>query len=176
MDPVLVGRLWQIAKSMTDSRHNVFRYVEHLTALFSEMRSSLSSPDDPILRSFVLIFSVQPDIFDQLSKAPLFQQDPAQRSAYDQLLNEWNQECLQIRQRIAEPSTFRLPKVIDELMRGQDALRRLLSLLRERESSVPEAAPQEQSAGPSAPLSIRGEDAIRLFQEMDRSDRELFQS
>jgi hypothetical protein len=36
------------------------------------------------------------------------------------------------------------------------------------------AAPHVASTGETTSFSIRGEDAVRLFQEMDRSDRELY--
>jgi hypothetical protein len=175
LDPVLTGRLWQVAQSSVETPQDVSRDVDHLLFLFSELCVRLQQPTDAVLRSLVLIFSVQPLVFDQLSGAQIFQKDQRRRDTYDQLLSEWNTACTGVQQRIAEPATFRLPKVRQEVESCIPILRRLRALLSESETfPVALPTPEETVAEQRRSFSIRGEDAIRLFQEMDRSDRKLY--
>jgi hypothetical protein len=175
LDPVLVGRLWQLSISPTDTPQEVRGKVDHLLLLFSELLSRLSSPSDSVLRSFILIFSIQPRIAEQMTYSQVFHNTPQKREIYDQLLGEWNSTCNEIQQRIAEPATFRLPKVKQEIEVSLAILRRLQALLSEGESF---SSVSSINAGPLSVqrrgFSMQGEDAVRLFQEMDRSDRELY--
>ncbi len=175
LDPVLTGRLWQVAQGAVDTPQAVSWDIDHLEMLFSELSSRLSSPNDSALRSLVLIFSIQPLIFGELNGAEIFQNNQKKRATYDQLLGEWNAICGNVQQRIAEPSTFRLQKVKQEVEASAGVLRRLQALLRES-ATEPEASqmPEVRSGELGKNFSIRGEDAIHLFQQMDRSDRELY--
>jgi hypothetical protein len=175
LDPVLTGRLWQVAISSADAPQEVARDIDHLHALFSELSSRLLQPTDADLRSLVLIFSIQPMVFDQLKEAQIFRDNEKKREIYDQLLQEWDTLCDTVGQRIADPTTFRLPKVKQEVESAIHVLARLRRLFSESET-IPEAAekPEAMASGQSGISSIRGKDAIRLFQEMDRADRELY--
>lgn len=176
LDPVLTGRLWQIAQSSVTTPQSLRLYVDHLVLLFSELSTRLSAITDPALRSFVLIFSIQPSLFEQLNSAEIFDKNPEKRAIYDQLLKEWNDRCVAVEQRIADPTLFRLSKVQQEIDESVEILRRLQALLKESAAPVavmPKPLPVSAIETPTT-FSIQGEDAIRLFQEMDRADRELF--
>lgn len=172
-DPVLTGRLWQIVQIPSETPQEVGQDVDHLVLLFSELLSRLGSPSDSSLRAMVLLFSVQPHLFDELKGADIFQKNPQKRLVYEQLLDEWNDLCLDVRQRIEEPSTFRLPKVRQQIESCAAVLRRLQALLNESQVQ-PEGGHSHIERPAEAGLSVRKEDVIRLFQEMDRSDRELY--
>ncbi len=175
LDPVITGRLWQVAQAPVATPQEVKKKVDNLLKLFAELSSRLSTPQDHVLRSMILLFSLQPLVADELRNADIFHSHPAKRARYDQLLKEWNDVCVDIQQRIAEPATFRLPKVQQQIDISIATLRRLRALLSESDEQRP--LPEEQvprTAGVGKRFSIRGEDAIRLFQKMDRADRELY--
>jgi hypothetical protein len=175
LDPVLTGRLWQVAEGSVETPQDIRSDVDHLFLLFSELLPRLNQPTDSILRSLVLIFSVQPLVFGQLHDAQIFQKNPRKRAVYDQLLQEWNASCASVQQRIAEPATFRLPKVKQEVEASIGILKRVQALLSESEALPAVAKSLDvRLSEQGKSFSIRAEDAIRLFQEMDRSDRELY--
>jgi hypothetical protein len=176
-DVALSARIWQIAISPCKTPQDTTRYVDHLTLLFSELAAKLITPNDPVYRSLVLMYSVQPLMLEQLRASGVFQKNPAKQALYDQLLFDWEESCSSVKQRLAEPLSFRLPRVQQDVNVSIQVLHRLQALLRESEATPPaqpqenrpENAPENVSEAPS----VRGEDAVRLFQEMDRSDRSL---
>ena len=177
LDVSLTARLWQVSQTPTSNQQEVRRYVSHLVSLWTELGNRLFLDNDPVVHSFILIFSVQPDMVKQLSQANVFADNLDKRATYDQLLHDWDQSCLDVRQRIEDPATFRLERVVSEIRKEREILHNLEVLLKESEApAAASVAKPSPSAPVQAPTSIRGEEAIRLFQEMDREDRALFAS
>ena len=172
-DVELSVRVWQIAISRCTTPQETERYVDHLTMLFSELAPKLATPSDSVYRSLVLIYSVQPFILEQLQTSGVFQKNPTKRALYDQLLSEWEESCSSVEQRLAEPISFRLPRVRQEVETSIGVLHRLQALLREGEAVQTKQPPRSFREGTAKAPSVHGEDAVRLFQELDRSDRSL---
>ena len=173
-DVALSARIWQIAISPCKTPQETARAIDHLTMVFSELLPKLSAPNDAVYRSLVLLYSVQPFILEEVQASRVFQKNPAKRALYDQLLSEWEESCSSVQQRLAEPLSFRLPRVQQDVETSIEVLRRLQELLREGEPPPPAPLPQESPrAIEGQSPSVHGDDAVRLFQEMDRSDRAL---
>ena len=172
-DVELSVRVWQIAISPCKTPQDTERYIDHLTLLFSELAPKLATPSDSVYRSLVLVYSVQPFILEQVQSSRVFQKNPTKRALYDQLLSEWEESCSGVQQRLAEPLSFRLPRVQQDVKTSLGVLHRLQALLHEGEAIQPMQPQERIHEGTSGTQSVRGDDAVRLFQEMDRSDRSL---
>ena len=175
-DVALSARVWQIAISPCTTPQDTGRYIDHLAMLFSELSPKLASPDAAVYRSLVLLYSVQPFILEKVQSSGVFQKNPAKRALYDQLLSEWEESCSSVQQRLIEPVSFRLPRVQQDVEASIQVLHRLQELLREGEPPpLPMQQPREslRETESSGTPSVHGDDAVRLFQEMDRSDRSL---
>lgn len=172
-DVPLSTRVWQIAISPCKTPQDTARYADHLTRLFSELDAKLSAPSDPVYRSIVLVYAIQPFMLEQLQASEVFQKNPTKRALYDQLLSEWEESCSSVQQRLAEPLSFRLPRVRQDVEASVQVLLRLQDLLRESEASRSMQPQEPFHENVARAPSTRGEDAVRLFQEMDRSDRSL---
>jgi hypothetical protein len=172
-DVPLSARVWQIAISPCKTPQDTTRYADHLAQLFSELDTKLSLPSDPVYRSIVLMYAIQPFMLEQLQASEVFQKNPAKRALYDQLLSEWQESCSGVQQRLREPLSFRLPRVRQDVEGSVQVLHRLQELLRESEATRPMQPQETPHENVAEARSVRGDDAVRLFQEMDRSDRSL---
>jgi hypothetical protein len=112
-------------------------------------------------------------MLEQLQASEVFQKNPTKRALYDQLLSEWQESCTSVQQRLSEPLSFRLPRVRQDVEVSVQVLHRLQALLRESEATRPMQPQETPHENVAEARSVRGEDAVRLFQEMDRSDRSL---
>lgn len=174
-DLVLIGRLWQVAMTEMTTPMGLAHNLDHLIAGFQEVQSTLSETDEKSLRSLCLLIAVYPQIAEKLASVSFFQND-AKRSQYQGFLDEWVSACRDIQSRIEAPATFRVPRVGVALAQAIEALKQMRALSEEGVTILPSTreamggASQQQKA-----VMVRSEDAVRLFQEMDRSDRKLFE-
>lgn len=169
-DTVLIGRLWQIAIAPYKTPQDIARIIDQLIDLFTDIESHLGTTTPPI-HSISLAYSIEPALLSELKEESLFQKNLMKRAVYDHLVQAWNTSCVEVQQQLSEPDAFSLPRVQGEVKKSLDILLQLRALFNENE--VLPARQQKHNEGIQPNFSLQGEDSVRLFQEMDRSDREL---
>ncbi len=171
-DLSVVGRLWQVAITEMTSAMGAAHNLDHLIMAFQTIQKELTSGKG--LQSLCLLIAVYPLIGDDLGNVSFFSND-ATRSQYQEDLDDWMSACQDIQSRIESPATFRIPRVEVALAQAVDALMRMRSLLEEGVAPQPTYGGVGGGFQGEGAARVRPADAVRLFQEMDRSDRKLLE-
>jgi hypothetical protein len=163
---VIMGGLWQIMISPQKNPEDIQRLLSETVDLFSDCQAVAHSSKKEDLASVSVVLQIAPRITDMLTAAPVFSEDQRKRSVYDALVQEIALQCATTYERFFIPGGIRSSKIYQEF--GL-----ILEKLHELQALFEEGTKEQEELSRSLPLPGL-EDPVRLFQELDRSDRELY--
>ncbi len=168
----LLAHLWQIGLTRNDTMQLFSLQLYEINSLLKHLHSMLARPSDEVLKTFCLIYQVMPSIMKTLLKGDDYLKGK-KKETYDGLFYELISRMKDIQERIAKPAIFRLPKVREEVLASAAIVLQMIALCSET-NEEPSSGGGMMTESEYVPGTLRAESAVTLFQELDRSDRELF--
>lgn len=169
-NPLIVGRLWQVLVTSVNTQADLPLFLRELEELYTAGKDAVDSPTPTNLAAVAQVLMCSKEVASALAIVPVFPKNPQKKQIYDSLVFAWAELCAGILDRFSLPTTLRLPKISQELGLALEKLEALRALFEEG-SSGEQMLPQE---GVVQQQEQFVEDPIRLFQELDQSDRELY--
>lgn len=173
-DPILLARLVQIEQSPCSLPQEGVAYVSRMLHLYQLCLSQIQKPQSPFVNSLKVIFDEQIKVVESLHGLSVFKDDYTKRGNFEGHIDDLAKKTLRIKERIATLELEKIPYIKQDLQQCYDVLLKILRMLDEKEPS----SEKEMTKRPTLPqekfFSIREEEAVRLYQEMDRMDRTLY--
>jgi hypothetical protein len=167
----LLAHLWQIGLTQNDTVQLFSLQLYETNDLLKELHMALARPTDEVLKTFCLIYRVMPTLMKSFQKGDSYLRG-RKKATYDGLLYELISRMKDVQSRIAQPAIFRLPKVREEVLASAATVLQMMALF--SETNEEPISGGGMMLNEYVPSTLRRENAVRLFQELDRSDRELF--
>jgi hypothetical protein len=167
----LLTYLWQIGLCSHKMGENPSLILSELEEFFLELHASMNNPSEETLKTFCLTYAIMPDIEKNLQAFDLRLGEKKQ-SRYKELLFDFMQTNAEIQKSLQEVSQFRLPKVKLQILKTAGIILQMQHLISETSKTFDginmSTPPQKYPAS-----TLSQESAIRLYQELDVSDRKL---
>jgi tetratricopeptide (TPR) repeat protein len=173
-DLLILGMLWEQSLRPMKVPQEVPKFLDSTLELFQELLPRLENIQEPLWRTTSLVVQFQPTVVRMLFQASCFSKDVKKRQEYENLLHEFSSVLDDLKACFEDPTRFRLARAqqdVAQIIRVLQQLRALFIEGRQTPAEAPENLPNIES---TTAVSFRREDAVRMFQELDRSDRELY--
>jgi hypothetical protein len=171
---ILLGRLVQIELTPCSLQQEGVLYLTRIIRLYKECVSQVQNIKSTTLDTLRVIFQEQDKMAKKLYALSVFKDDYTKRTNFENLIQEWTKITFALIERLQYAYALRLPKLREEIEQSLFVLIQIRQLFEEKAAPFVEkltptpAVPQEKH------FSIREEEAVRLYQEMDRMDRMLY--